>query len=98
MLSDIPESPPSTSPPSTSPPRLENPRDTPEEVEPAVKEPADDESSTSDSESEHLLPKLADLGPSSPTLDTHYSDMDVPLVAMDTRALSPADGTEETFM
>ena len=96
MLSDIPES-----PPSADPPQLENPRDSPEEaehVEPAVKEPADDESSASDSESKGLLPKLADLEPSSPTLDTHFSDMDVPLVAMDTHAFSPADSTEETVM
>lgn len=91
QLSDIAESPKSESPPESlgqaSPPVDKND----EEAE---------MSSASDAPSEErdLLPKLADLEPSTPTLDTHFIDIGGPLVAVDTHVHGSPDGISETVM
>lgn len=97
-LSDIPESPKSKILPLINPDAAA----AADSSEPAVKKPADDEheSSASDSETTDLLPTLAEMS-SSPTLDTHFFDMDEPTVSVDTRAfaaVSPSDGVDETVM
>lgn len=98
-LSDIPESPTSNNPPGTDTPSGRYSPSEPNAESDNVDGSGGNMKSASDAEREDLLPKLADLEPSSPRLDMNFGDLSEPTMSSLGNFSTAADeGVDETVM
>ncbi|CAB3993302.1 probable Na(+) H(+) antiporter nhx-9 isoform X3 [Paramuricea clavata] len=98
-LSDIPESPPSSSPPGIdSPSGRYSPPGPDTSAAQTNGTDGGDTTSGSDNETQDMLPKLADLEPSSPQLAKDFSALHEPTVSMQSGSAAADEGIDETVM